>query len=161
MTSDRGWTFWVLVGLLVVGHFVLHLAIGLGATAPDLLTPALLLAARRIRGAVAAGLGLVLGLLQDSLSLDAFGAEAVTLTLLGYLGSRSRDLFVGDGTVFLLVYLFLGKWLHDVIVYALSGVPAQAEPLTWLLVFAPLAAVYTALAGVTAVAAYRSVSGER
>jgi len=161
MTSGRSWPFWLLVGLLVVGHFVLHLAIGLGATAPDLLTPAVLLAARRTRGAVAAGLGLGIGLLQDSLSLDSFGADAVTLTALGYLGSRSRDLFVGDSTGFLLVYLFVGKWLHDVIIYALSGMPGRTETVTWLLVFAPLAAVYAALAGVTAVAAYRSVIGER
>ncbi len=85
----------------------------------------------------------------------------MTLTALAYLGSRSRDLFVGDGAVFLLIYLFLGKWLHDVIIYALSGLPGQDETLIWLLVFAPLAAVYAALAGVTAMAAYRSVSGER
>jgi len=161
MTSGRNWPFWMLVGLLVVGHFMLHLAAGLGATAPDLLTPAVLLAARRTRGAVAAGIGLGLGLLQDSLSVDSFGAEAVTLTILAYLGSRSRDLFVGDSAVFLLVYLFLGKWLHDVIFYLLSGLPGQDETLIWLLVFAPLAAVYAALAGVVAMAAYRSVSGER
>lgn len=161
MMSGRSWPFWVLVGLLVVAHFVLHLAIGLGATAPDLLTPAVLLAARRLSGAGAAGLGLGLGVLQDSLSVDSFGAEAVTLTVLGYLGSRSRELFVGDSGVFLLVYLFLGKWVHDVIFYLLTGMPGQDETLLWLLVLAPLAAVYASLAGVVAMAAYRSVSGER
>jgi rod shape-determining protein MreD len=161
MTSDRNWPFWALIALLVITHFALHLAVGLGATAPDLLTPAVLLSGRRVRGSVAAGIGFGLGLLQDSLSLDSFGAEALTMTLLGYLGARSRDLFVGDSAVFLLVYLFSGKWLHDALFFLLSGTPDQGGTAVWLLVFAPLAAIYAAVAGVAAMAAYRSVTGER
>src|SRR5690606_19686966 len=83
MTVSRAWTFWAFIALLVVLDFILHIAIGLGATAPDLLTVALLLAARRLSSAGAAALGLVFGLLRDALSLIAFGAEAVTMTLLG------------------------------------------------------------------------------
>lgn len=161
MMSDRNWPFWALIALLVITHFALHLAVGLGATAPDLLTPAVLLGGRRARASVAAGLGFGLGLLQDSLSLDAFGADAVTLTLLGYLGARSRELFVGDNAVFLLVYLFSGKWLHDAIFYLLSGTPDHGGTAMWLLVFSPLAALYAAVAGVVAMAAYRSVTGQR
>ena len=116
MTVSRAWTFWAFIALLVVLDFVLHIAIGLGATAPDLLTVALLLAARRLSSAGAAALGLVFGLLRDALSLIAFGAEAVTMTLLGYLGARSKDYFLG-GHALHSGYLFVGKWLHDIIYF--------------------------------------------
>ena len=111
MTVSRAWTFWAFIALLVVLDFVLHIAIGLGATAPDLLTVALLLAARRLSSAGAAALGLVFGLLRDALSLIAFGAEAVTMTLLGY--GTVRDYFLGEGMLFIAGYLFVGKWLHE------------------------------------------------
>src|SRR5690554_5327790 len=119
MTASRAWTFWAFIALLVALDFVLHIAIGLGSTAPDLLTVALLLGARRLSGAGAAALGLVLGLLRDALSLIAFGAEVITLTVLGYLGARSRDLFIGEGMLFIGAYLFVGKWLHDVIYFTI------------------------------------------
>lgn len=160
MTASRAWTFWAFIALLVALDFVLHIAIGLGTTAPDLLTVALLLGARRLGGAGAAALGLVLGLLRDALSLIAFGAEVITLTLLGYLGSRSRDLFIGEGLLFTAVYLFVGKWLHDVIYFMIAGAAVRGPTVTRLLVEAPIAAAYAAVAGTVAFLLYRLVSGE-
>src|SRR5690606_32541985 len=60
----RSVSYGVFVFLLVLAHFVLRLAIGLEWGTPDLLTVAALLGARRLSGAQAAGLGLVLGLLD-------------------------------------------------------------------------------------------------
>src|SRR5690625_7690205 len=100
MNNATSWRFWVLIVFLVVAYFFLHLALGLGLVIPDLLTVALLLSARRLSAPVAAGLGFVLGLLRDSLSLVAFGADAIVLTVLGYLGSRSKDYFIGDSLLF-------------------------------------------------------------
>jgi len=161
MTGGPGWPFWAFIGLLAVAHFTLHLAIGLGPEAPDLLTVAVLLAARSTTGAVAAAIGLVLGLLQDALSLVAFGAEAVTLTVLGYLGARSRELFVGESLVFVGLYLFVGKWLHDVIYYTLAGSEARGDAVVRYLVVAPLSALYAAVAGVLVLVLYRFATGER
>lgn len=161
MTLSRAWTFWAFIALLVVLDFVLHIAIGLGGTAPDLLTVALLLAARRVSGAGAAALGLVLGLLRDALSLIAFGAEALTMTLLGYLGARSKDYLLGEGMLFVAGYLFVGKWLHDIIYFLIAGPPVRGDTVTRLAIEAPIAAAYAAVAGTVAFLVYRLITGER
>ncbi len=157
----RGWPFWLFVALLVLLHFLLHLGLGLGASAPDLLTVTVLLAARRLPAAPAAGLGAGLGLIQDALSLGSFGAEAVTQTVLGFAGARSRDFFVGESGAFVWIYLFVGKWLHDVIFWLLARPGSGSEALSRLLVQAPIAAIYAAVCGVVALFLYRAAVGER
>jgi rod shape-determining protein MreD len=160
MAARNPLSFWVFFALLLVSHFVLHIALGLGPSVPDLLTVALLLAARRVRGALAAGLGLALGILNDAFSATSFGADAVALTVLGYLGARSRDLFDGDSLLFVGVYLFFGKWLHDALYWVL--VPeARGNALGQLLIQAPIAALSTAVGGAIALLVYRTSTGER
>src|SRR5690606_24653760 len=104
MTGGRSWPFWAMVVLLILVDLTLHLGLGLGREAPDLITIAALLAARRLSGAGAAALGVGLGLLRDSLSIVAFGADAIALGLVSYLASRTRDLFIGDTLPFFAVY---------------------------------------------------------
>lgn len=158
----RSTSFWVFVALLVIAHFVLHVAVGLDATeAPDLLTVALLLAARSLSGGRAAVLGLVLGLLRDALSLIAFGADAIVLTVLGYLGSRTRDFFVGDSLLFTALYLFIGKWVHDALYFVFAGAALEGGSVDQLLIRAPLSALYAAAAGVVALLLYNAFTRER
>lgn len=149
--------FWIFIIILVVLHFGVHVALGMRGLAPDLLTVALLLAVRRLTGAGAAGLGLALGILNDALSLSAFGALAVTYTIVGFLGARSRDLFEGDSLLFVAVYIFLGKILRDVIYHVLT----RMEPWSDLWTTSPLAALYAALAGIIALTLYRAVTSDR
>lgn len=156
-----GWPFWLLMALLVVLHFVLHLSFGLGVSAPDLLTVAVLLGARQLTGGRAAAYGFALGLLEDAVSLSAFGAAAVTQTVIGYLGARSRDLFVGDSILFLAVYLLLGKWARDALYYGVAEVVRRGDPVGALLLTAPVAALYAAAAGVVAIIAFRSLTRSR
>lgn len=151
-----GWPFWFFIGTLVVAHFALHLSFGVEDTAPDLLTIAVLLSARQVAGGLAAGVGFALGLLEDAVSLGAFGAAAVTQTIVGYLGARSRDLFVGDSAVFLGFYLFLGAWVQDALYFMLAGGVRRGEPVEMLLLNAPLEAVYAAVVGLVAVILYRT-----
>ena len=161
MASRSNTGFWVFFIFLIVAHFFLHLALGLGDSAPDLLTVGLLLAVRRARASVAAFLGLVLGVLNDALASVAFGAEAVVLTLVGFLGARSRDLFEGDSLLFIGAYLFLGKWLHDAAYYTLAHQLARGDVVTRLFMQAPVAALYAAGAGIVAMLVYRAATGER
>jgi rod shape-determining protein MreD len=152
--------FLVVLALL---HLLLQIGFGLGTGAPDLLVVALLLGARRMAAPAAAALGLVLGVVYDAVALLAFGSGAVVLTILGYLGARTRELFVGESLAFSAVYLFLGKWLH-VLLLALMlryGRGAAVEWTPLLLVEAPLAALYTAVAGVVALAVYRGGTGQK
>lgn len=152
--------FSIFIALLVVLHFTLHLAIGWGGAAPDLLTVAALLAARRAPPAWAAGVGLVMGVLQDALSLVAFGASAVALSALCYIGARSRDLFEGESVLFIAVYLFLGKWSRDAVVYVLGQDPRVA-PFEALVLAAPLSALYAAAVGSLALTVFRATRVER
>ena len=86
----------------------MHVGFGLGPEVPDMLTIALLLAAREIGIGGATGLGLAFGLLEDSLSVLAFGASSVAMTITGALGATTRNLFVGDSLSFQLSYFILG-----------------------------------------------------
>jgi rod shape-determining protein MreD len=160
MASRSSSAFWIFLTFVIILHFVLHLALGLGDGAPDLLTVALLLGARRMRPSFAAGLGLLLGLLND-VSISSFGAESVVLTVLGWLGARSRDLFEGDSLLFVGAYLFLGKLLHDA-GYLLLARDLSRGPLgPQLLLHAPMAAVYAAGGGIIALLVYRASTGRR
>lgn len=154
----NGVSFWILVAFLVMLHFGLHLSLGLDTAAPDLLTVAVLLGSRQLSGGAAAGLGFGLGLLEDAVSLSAFGAAAATQTVIGYLCARSRDLFVGDSVLFLAIYLFVGTWLRDVLYYALADAVRRGDPVRSLLVDAPLGALYAAAAGVVAIVVYRTLT---
>lgn len=160
MASRTAPSFWVFIVVLVVFHFVLHVAIGLGVGAPDLLTIAVLLAARRLKGSQAAGLGLVLGLLVDGLALTTFGAMALVNAIVGFIGARSRDLFEGDSYLFIAVYIFLGKLVHDVLYFVVTK-SAHGQEWTALLTPAPLAALYTAVAAIFAIILYRAATGDR
>ena len=150
-------SFWIFIIVLVVLHLTVHVAIGIGGLAPDLLTIALLLGARRLGGAGAAGLGLGLGVLNDAMSLTAFGALAVSYSIAGVLGARSRDMFEGDSLLFVAVYVFLGKWVTDLIYLFL----ARNEPWSYMWSGALLVALYTAIAAMIALTLYRAATSDR
>ena len=136
-----------LVPVLVVLHLFLHLGLGLGGGAPDLMTLALLLAAREVGMGMGAGLGFFFGLMEDAFSVLAFGANALAMTVVGILGARTRDLFVGDSLLFHFCYLAGGKWLRDLIHWMVAGEGAREPFLNALLLDGSLAAVYVALVG--------------
>lgn len=153
----NGLAFWIFILVLVVIHFILHLTFGLSEWAPDLLTLAVLIAARQLTGGAAAGVGFALGLLEDAVSLGAFGAAAIAQTVVGYLGARSRDLFVGESVLFLSLYFFLGAWLQDALYYGVAPSVRRGETVERLLIYAPLEALYVAVVGVVAVVIYRTL----
>lgn len=155
MNGPVRWGFWVFIVVLVVLHFVLRIGLGFAQLAPDLLIVALLLAAREMRAGFAAGLGLLLGVLDGSVVPFALGASAFVLTILGYTGGRSRDLFSGDSFLFLALYLFVGKWLYDTLLYLVTG-DLFGPAATYLVLVSPLTALYAAAAGLAGVAAYRA-----
>lgn len=158
---NRSWPFVLFVVLLIALNLFLRVGLGLSDWAPDLLTIALLFAARRTSAGWAAGTGLAMGLIRDSVNLTTFGSDAVVMTVLGYLGSRTRDYFVGDSVFFLALYLFLGKWLHDALYFVVGGAIGDRDAVSTLLMEAPIAAAYSAFAGLVAYSAYRAFARER
>ncbi len=147
-----GGRVWWVVAMLVVAHFFLHVGLGLGGGAPDLLTVALLVGARETRMGNAAALGFAFGLLEDAFSVLAFGANTVAMTIVGASGARTRDLFVGDSLIFLVSYMFLGKWVRDLLHWISMGEGARHSFVEALLIGAPLEAAYVAVVGVVVVA---------
>lgn len=136
-----------LAPVLVILHFLLHLGFGMGRGAPDLLTLALLLVAREVGMGVGAGLGFVFGLLEDAFSVLAFGAHALAMTVVGALGARTRDLFVGDSLLFHFWYLAVGKWIRDLLHWFVAGEGVREPFLNAVLLDGSLAALYVALVG--------------
>lgn len=147
MSPTRRRRTWVLVGALVLVHFVLHVALGYGRGAPDLLTVGLLLAAREVGMGAAAVIGLFFGLMEDALSVLAFGANSVAMTVVGVAGALTRDLFVGDSRLFVVSYLFVGKWVRDLIHWIVVGEGLRLPFAEQVLAQGALAALYAAVVG--------------
>ncbi len=145
---SRGFLVWAIALLLPTVHFFLQVGLGIGIWAPDLLTVALLLLARELRAGKAAAIGFCFGLLEDAFSILAFGANTLTLTLLGILGARSRDLFVAESAGFFLGYLAIGSWLRYALHWVFAGETLRGSAGEVLLVQGPIAAVYAAGVGV-------------
>ena len=141
----------IVVPMLVVAHLLLHLGIGWKRGAPDLFLVALLLAAREMGTGWAAGLGFFFGLLEDSFSVLAFGANTLALTLVGLLGARTRDLFVGDSPVFYLWYLAVGKLLRELVQWVAVGQGLREPFVSSVLVEGSVLALYTAVVGLLVV----------
>jgi rod shape-determining protein MreD len=140
--------FRLLVPILAILHFFLYTGLGLGRVVPDLLTLSLLLGARELRMGGGAGLGFVFGLLRDSFSTFPFGVYTLALALLGAVGARTRDLFVGDSLRFLFSYLVGGKLIFEGVVWVLAGEALRGAFVQVVLVEGGLAALYGALVGV-------------
>jgi rod shape-determining protein MreD len=140
------------VVLLILLHFGLHLSLGLGESAPDLLVVALLIAAREVDLGRGAGIGFFLGLLDDAFSVLAFGANTFAMTLVGMGGARTRDLFVGDSLFFLTTYLVLGKWVRDFLHWVAVGDGLRESFIDTMLIQSPISAVYAGLVGLVVMA---------
>lgn len=143
---------WIVVAVLFVLHFLLHVGLGVGRAAPDLLTVALLLAAREVEVGTAAGTGLAFGLLEDALSVLSFGANAVAMTLVGGLGAVTRNLFVGDSLVFLVSYFIAGKFLRDLLHWMVVGEAVRQPFMDQVFTGGFLGGVYAAAVGILVMA---------
>jgi len=141
---------WFVVFFLVLLHLLFQVGLGVGGWVPDLLTVALLLGSREVRTGTGAAMGFVFGLMEDAFSLLAFGANTLTLTLLGIVGARTRDLFVGDSFRFMISYLVLGTWMRGLVHWLVAGAAVRAPFVETLLLRGIPASFYAALVGIAA-----------
>ena len=128
------------------------MSLGLGESAPDLLVVALLIAAREVDIGLGAGLGFLMGLLDDAFSVLAFGANTFAMTLVGMGGARTRDLFVGDSLLFMTSYLVLGKWMRDFLHWFAVGQGLRESFVDTMLIQSPISAAYAGVVGLVVVA---------
>ncbi len=143
---------WIVVVALFLLHFILHVGLGLGPVAPDLLTVALLVAAREVGMGTAAATGFFFGLLEDALSVLSFGANTLAMTLVGGLGALTRELFVGDSLVFLLSYFMVGKWVRDLVHWLMVGEALRRPFFDQVVVQGAIGSVYAAVVGILVMA---------
>ena len=143
---------WLVVAALFILHFALHVGLGLGRVAPDLLTVALLLAAREVGVGTAAAVGLGFGLLEDALSVLSFGANAVAMSLVGLAGAVTRDLFVGDSLFFLVSYFVAGKFLRDLLHWVVASETVRQPFVDQVVVNGLLGGVYAAAVAIAVMA---------
>lgn len=133
--------------ILVLLHYTLRPLLGWRAPM-DFLLLALLLSAIRVRPGVAAVIGLALGIISDSLTPEALGAGAVAMTVVGYLASWLKAVFFADNLALNAFFFFLGKWIFDVIYFSIEQKLGGIELIQQLLLWSPLSAAATALAGI-------------
>jgi rod shape-determining protein MreD len=135
-------------------HFALAPLLDSWYLSPNLLVCAVLIAGRELRPGAAAAVGFVLGLLEDSMAVSYFGLATILLTLIGFVGSLTRDLFLGEERLFMGTYLFFGTWVYEAASYLLMG--AAGDPLAYLLLRAPLDALATGIVGYLTVPIWRA-----
>jgi len=131
--------------ILVVLHYTLRPVLE-WRTSIDFLLIALLLAAVRMRPGAAAVLGFAMGLVADSLSVGAFGAT-LAMTVVGFTASWLRAVVFAENLVLHAAFFFAGKWLFDIIFLLVERRVKGLDLVFQLLIWSPLTAMVTALAG--------------
>lgn len=137
----------IVCGILLVLHFTLRPLLAWRASA-DFLIIALVFAAVRVRPGLAAVFGLVLGLAVDSLGVSGFGANALGMSVVAFGASWLKAVFFADNFWLNAFFLFIGKWVFDLVVMIASRHTTGGEVVMHLLVWSPLQAAVTAAFGV-------------
>ena len=132
--------------ILIMLHYTVRPLLGWRAPI-DFMLIAALFGAVRMRPGWAAVYGLLLGLTADALAVNGFGAAALSMTVVAYGASWLKAVFFADNLALNAFFLFVGKWVFDLIVvlagHRLSGSDLAMQVLVW----SPLSAAITALAG--------------
>jgi rod shape-determining protein MreD len=141
--------------LLAALHFYVRPRLWDSRAAPDFLLLALMLVAIRARPGVAAVVGFVVGMISDVLTPAGFGAGALAHTVVGYLAALGRSVFFPDNLLVNAGLFAAGVMLRNTLMLLASGTPAGQLSAS-LLVWAPLQAITTAVAGVVILLLFRN-----
>ncbi|NIN70859.1 MAG: rod shape-determining protein MreD, partial [Gemmatimonadetes bacterium] len=147
MAAETGSRFGLIGAVLVLAflHFALTSLFDSWFANPNLLLCAVLVSARQLRPGAAAAVGFTLGVLEDSMAVSHFGLATLLLVLVAYLGSLTRDTFVGEEPLFIGTYLFVGTWVYETGIFLILG--ASGDPLSYIFLRAPLDGLATAVIG--------------
>ena len=146
--------------ILIMLHYTLRPLLGWRAPI-DFMVIAAIFGAVRMRPGWAAFYGLMLGLVSDALAVNGFGAAALSLTLVAYSASWLKAVFFADNLALNAFFLFVGKWVFDMIVVFAGHRIAGTDLAMQILVWSPLSAAVTALAGALALTMLRPLMEPR
>jgi rod shape-determining protein MreD len=158
MSTARGLWFTLVFFALVALHYTLRPVLGWHASI-DFLAIAVLLVAVRARPGVATLVGFAVGLVSDSMTPGAFGAGALAFSVVAYTASSLKAAFFADNVALNAVFVFLGKWVGDLIFLAAEHRLGASEFLAQALLWSPLAAAVTAVVGLAVLMLVRPVVG--
>ena len=105
----------VACAILIVLHYTLRPLLAWRASI-DFLIIALLIGSVRLRPGAAAMYGFFLGFVADSVDVSGFGAAALAMSIVGFSASWLKAVFFADNLALNGFFLFLAKWVFDVIV---------------------------------------------
>jgi rod shape-determining protein MreD len=142
--------------LLLVLHYTLRPLLGWRAPI-DFLVIAVLLAAVRVRPGTSALLGFALGLATDSLNVEGFGSRALAMCGIAFTASWLKAIFFADNLALNGFFFFIGKWAFDIILIVSEQRLSGGDMLTQLLLWSPLSAFNTAVAGIVLLILLRPV----
>ena len=115
----------------------------------------------RIRPSSASIYGLILGLAADSLSLGAFGSGALAATIVGFSSSWLKAVFFADNFALNAMFLVAGKWVFDLVYVLMARRMHGLEMVSQLLLWSPITALVTALAGIVVVTMLKPLYQEK
>jgi rod shape-determining protein MreD len=141
--------------LLAALQFYLRPRLWDSRAAPDFLLLALMLVAIRARPGIGALAGFIVGLVNDVLTPASFGAAALAHTVVGYLAAWGRAVFFPDNLLVNAGLFAGGVLLRNTLVLVASGIPA-GQLSSALLIWAPLQAATTAIAGTLILLLFRN-----
>ena len=133
--------------ILIMLHYTVRPLLGWRAPI-DFMLIAALFGAVRMRPGVAAMYGLALGLVSDALAVSGFGAAALGMTIVAYAASWLKAVFFADNLALNAFFLFVGKWVFDVIYFVFEHKLLGIELVQQILLWSPLSAAATAAAGI-------------
>lgn len=140
--------------VLVALHYSIRPLLGTRISV-DFLVIAVLLTAVHVRPGVAALIGFATGLVADSLTPLSFGAGALALSAVGSVASWLKAAVFGDNVVLQAIFLAAGKLAFDFVYLVAERRLGFGDLLVQVLLWSPLSALATGLAGVLVVFAFR------
>lgn len=99
--------------------------------------------------------GFAVGLLGDTLVPRAFGAGALSYTVVGYLGAWGKAIFFADNLLVNAGFFFVGTWVRDLILFLASGHGLRWATLAEIFVWSPVKGLSTAILGVLVLLVFR------
>jgi len=141
--------------LLVALHFYARPRVWDSRAAPDFLLLGLMLFAIRARPGMAALAGFLVGLVTDVLTPAHFGAGALAHTIVGYLAAWGRAVFFPHNLMVNAGFFAGAVLVRNLILLLASGTPSGLLGQDFL-VWAPLQALTTAIAGTVILLFFRN-----
>ncbi len=142
--------------LLLALHFYVRPRIWDGRAAPDFLILGLMLFATGARPGAGAVAGFFVGLVTDVLTPAHFGAGALAHTVVGYLAAWGRAVFFPHNLMVNAGFFAGAVVLRNAILLVASGASLGMLASREFLVWTPLQAVTTALAGTVVLIFFRN-----